>query len=251
MTLTNKVCIVTGGGSGIGEATAVRMAGEGARLVLVGRTKSKLEAVARRIEAEGGTAGVHALDVGDRESVCEMAARVLDAHVRIDVLVNSAGHSSPHRRLLSTTPEEVRTVIDSNLVGTIYCTQAVVPAMLEAGEGTIVNVSSLAGVNPGLLGGMVYGAAKAAVINFTRFFNEEFKSTAIRASVVIPGEVDTPIIDGRPVVPDDAARATMVTAEDVAEAIALIARLPQKTAVPELIIRPTLVRDISKEILGA
>lgn len=248
MSLQNKVCIITGGGSGIGRSAALMMAREGARVMLAGRTASKVEEVKKEIESAGGAAGAFALDVADHEAVHRMVATVLDAYGRIDILVNNAGHSSPHRMLLTTTPEEVRSVIDSNLVGTVFCAQAVVPAMLKARQGTIINVASLAGVNPGMLGGMIYSAAKAAVINFTGYLNTELKNTGIRASVVIPGEVDTPILDKRPVPPSAQARATMVTAEDVAEAIMLIARLPQRTAIPELIIRPTMQRDTSKEV---
>ncbi len=247
MALDGKVCIVTGGGSGIGRATAIQMAGEGARLVLVGRTQSKVASVAAEIESTRGTARSYGLDVADFAAVQAMVSDVVDAFGRIDVLVNNAGHSSPRRRLLTSTPEDVRRVIDSNLVGTIYCTQAVVPTMLKAGAGTIINVSSLAAKTPGLLGGMTYGAAKAGVVNFTEFLNAEFFGGELRASVIIPGEVDTPILEGRPVVPNAEARATMVMAEDVAEAITLIACLPHKSNIPELTIRPTTVRDISQE----
>ncbi len=247
MALDNQVCIITGGGSGMGKATAFTMAQEGAKVVLFGRTESKVAAVAEEVRDQGGTARAYGVDVADHGAVFDAIGNTLDAFGRVDVLVNSAGHSSPHRKLLTTTPEEVQSVIDSNLVGTIYCTQAVMPAMLEADSGTIVNISSLAGVTPGLLGGMIYSAVKAAVINFTGFLNDEYKDTGVRASCVIPGEVDTPILDNRPVVPDAAARATMVTSEDVAEAITLIARLPQKSNIPELVIRPTTARDMTEE----
>ncbi len=248
MALDNQVCIITGGGSGIGRATALAMAEEGAKVVLFGRTETKVAAVAEEIREQGGTAKAYGLNVADHAAVFDAVGHSLDAFGRMDVLVNNAGHSSSNRRLLTTTPDDIRSVVDSNLVGTIYCTQAVMPAMLEANIGTIVNVSSMAALNPGLLGGMIYSAAKAAVINFTEFLNEEFKDTGVRASVVIPGEVDTPILNNRPVVPDAAARATMVTSEEVAEAITLIARLPQKSNVPELVIRPTYVRDVSGEV---
>ena len=246
MSLKDKVCIVTGGGSGIGRSSALMMAAEGAKVVLVGRTASKVEDVKAEVASAGGVAEAFALDVADHEGVKRMAASVLEKFGRVDVLENSAGHSSPHRRLLSTPPEEIRSVVDSNLVGTIFCTQAVMPSMLEAGEGTIINVSSLAGSNPGLVGGMVYSAAKAAVINFTGFLNVEFRNTGVRASVVIPGEIDTPILEKRPIPPSAEARTTMATAEDVAEAITLIARLPQRASIPELTIRPTMLRDISE-----
>ncbi len=155
MTLENKVCVITGGGSGIGMAAAMQMAAEGASVVLAGRTASKVEAAQKQIESAGGAAMAYGLDVADYKGVQKMAKAVLDRFGRIDVLVNNAGHSSPHRRLLSTTPEEIRAVIDSNLVGTIYCSQAFVPAMLEAKSGTIINVASMAGKSPGLLGGMI------------------------------------------------------------------------------------------------
>ena len=122
--------------------------------------------------------------------------------------------------------------MESNFLGTIYCTQAVVPTMTEAGEGTIINVASVAGVNPSGLGGMIYSAVKAAVINFTGFLNSDLRNTGIRAGVVIPGEVDTSILDKRPVPPSKDARSTMVTSEDTAEAITLIAGLPVRTNIP-------------------
>ena len=248
MSLRDKVCILTGGGDGIGRGTALMMAREGTKMALVGRTASKVEAVKAEIEAEGGTADAFGLDVSDFDGVRQMVEAVLERYGRVDILINCAGHSSPHRKLLTTTPEEIHGVIDSNLVGTIFCTQAVIPSMVEAKTGTIINISSMAGVQPGLMGGMVYSAAKAAVINFTEFINTEFKNTGVRASVVIPGEVDTPILDKRPVPPSDEARATMVTVEDTAEAITLIARLEDRTTIPELIIRPTYQRDSSKEV---
>ena len=247
MSLQNKICIITGGGSGIGRASAIQMAAEGAVAVVVGRTLSKVEAVRDEIAANGGAAQAYGVDVGDEDGVRRMVEEILDARGAIDVLVNNAGHSSPRRMLLTTTAEDLRSVYESNLVGSVFCSQAVVPSMKKAGRGTIINVSSMAGVSASPLAGMSYSAAKAAVINFTAFLNAELRNTGIRASVVIPGEVDTPILDGRPVVPDAQARQTMVTAEDTAEAITLIARLPQRAAIPELIIRPTWLRDTSGE----
>ena len=247
MSLQNKICIITGGGSGIGRASAIQMASEGAVAVVVGRTASKVEAVRDEIAANGGAAQAYGVDVGDEDGVRRMVEEILDERGAIDVLVNNAGHSSPRRMLLTTTAEDLRSVYESNLVGSVFCSQAVVPSMKKAGRGTIINVSSMAGVSASPLAGMSYSAAKAAVINFTAFLNAELRNTGIRASVVIPGEVDTPILDGRPVVPDAEARQTMVTAEDTAEAITLIARLPQRAAIPELIIRPTWLRDTSGE----
>ena len=248
MTLKNKVCLITGGGSGIGRATANKMAKEGARIIVVGRTQTKIDETVSSIKKDGGYASGYATDVSDQALVDALVTSVIQEHSKIDLLLNNAGHSSKHRRLTTTTATEIQSVIDSNLIGTIYCSQAVVPYMISAEEGTIINVASIAGLSPSNLGGMIYSAVKAAVINFTGFLNDDLKNTGIRASVVIPGEVDTPILDNRPIPPDENARAKMVTAEDTAEAISMIARLPLRTNIPELQIRPTFIRDNSGEI---
>ena len=248
MTLKNKVCLITGGGSGIGRATANKMAKEGARIIVVGRTQTKIDETVSGIKKDGGYASGYATDVSDQALVDDLVSSVIQEHSKIDLLLNNAGHSSKHRRLTTTTATEIQSVIDSNLIGTIYCSQAVVPHMISAEEGTIINVASIAGLSPSNLGGMIYSAVKAAVINFTGFLNDDLKNTGIRASVVIPGEVDTPILDNRPIPPDENARAKMVTAEDTAEAISMIARLPLRTNIPELQIRPTFIRDNSWEI---
>ncbi len=249
MKLKNQVCIITGGGSGIGRDAAIKMAQEGAKVVIIGRTESKLDAVKTEVETVGGIAVSCTLDVSDYDAVLQMANDVHDNFGKIDILVNNAGHSSHNRRLLNTTPEEVRSVVDSNLIGTFFCTQAVVPAMLKAKSGTIINISSLAAVTPGPFSGFAYGAAKAGVINFTEFLNNDLRNTGIRASVIIPGEVATPILDNRPIPPDDDARTMMVDVAETSEAILLIATLPPRSNIPELVIRPTMHRDMAGEVV--
>ncbi len=249
MKLKDQVCIITGGGSGIGRDATIKMVQEGAKVVIIGRTESKLDAVKTEVEAAGGTVVSWTLDVSDYDAVQQMANDVLDNFGKIDILVNNAGHSSHNRRLLNTTPEEVRSVVDSNLIGTFFCTQAVVSAMLKAKSGTIINISSLAAVTPGPFSGFAYGAAKAGVINFTEFLNNDLRNTGIRASVIIPGEVATPILDNRPIPPDDDARTMMVDVAETSEAIMLIATLPPRSNIPELVIRPTMHRDMAGEVV--
>jgi NADP-dependent 3-hydroxy acid dehydrogenase YdfG len=240
MTLKDQVCIISGGGSGIGRATAIRMAEDGGKIALIGRTSSKLQKVQAEIEGAGGRATTHALDITDFEATQAMVNDVLREFGRIDVLVNCAGDISRHRTLLETTVEDINLTLDSNVKGTMILSQAVVPQMLATCSGTIINVSSVVGVTPSLISGVAYSAAKAAVINFTQYLNREFVNTGIRACVVLPGEVDTPFLDKRSNPPARDARKMMVAAEDVAEAIALMARLPQRAMIPELVIRPTL-----------
>ena len=251
MRLEEQVCIITGGGSGIGRGAALTMAEEGATVVIIGRTASKLASVEAEIAITqvSGTTVSYTLDVSDYNAVEAMVADVLEKFGQIDVLVNNAGHSSHNRRLLNTTPEEVRSVIDSNLIGTFFCTQAVVPAMLKAKSGTIINISSLAAVTPGPFSGFAYGAAKAGVINFTEFLNADLRNTGIRASVVVPGEVATPILDKRPIPPDTEARTLMVDVDETSAAILLIATLPQRSNIPELVIRPTMHRNMVGEVV--
>ena len=248
MILDRKVCMVTGAGSGIGRTTALHMAREGATLVLVGRTEGKVASVAELIQAQGGTATAYGLDVSDRDSIVSMVDQVEKIYGRIDVLLNNAGHSSPHRRLLNTPPEEIESVISSNLLGTIYCSQAVLPGMLKRDSGTIINVASMAGIEPGLMGGMIYSTVKASIIAFTKFLNSEFAKTNIRATVVSPGEIETPALDRRPVPPNEEGRKTISGPEEVSELLVTIVGLPQRTAIPEVIIRPTFDRDRSEEM---
>jgi NADP-dependent 3-hydroxy acid dehydrogenase YdfG len=242
MSVQDKVCIITGGGSGIGRRAAQVMAAQGAKIALVGRTALKVEAVRDDIQSNGGDALAFGLDVADYDAVHHMVQHTLDAFGRIDVLVNSAGHSSHHRRILTTPPDEIRAVIDSNLVGSMYCTQAVLPTMLEAGDGIVINVASMAGVSTSYLGGMIYSSVKAAVIHFTRFLNFELTNTGVRASVLIPAEVDTPIMDNRPIPPTADDRTTMIGVDECVEALTMIAGLPKRSTISELTIKPTIQR---------
>jgi NADP-dependent 3-hydroxy acid dehydrogenase YdfG len=189
-----------------------------------------------------------ALDVADADGLRVFVDEVVREFGRIDVLVNNAGQNSPRRRLLTTTPDEIRALFDANVLGAMFCTRAVLPSMRAAGKGTIVNVSSTAALEPGVLTGAAYSAAKAALENFTRYLAQETRNSGIRTCVVFPGEVDTPILEHRAHPPDAAARATMLRSEDVAEAIALVLRLPARAAITELVIKPTHLRSVDAEL---
>ncbi len=246
--MVGPVCIITGAGSGFGRAAALKLAALGWRLVLVGRTASKLEAVKREIESCGGVALVQPCDVGDYAATRRVAQATLKAFGRIDALVNNAGSNFKNLTTLTIRPEEAEEVARVHFLGPIFFTQAVLPAMLRQASGTIINVSSRGATHPGPIAGPAYCGAKAALINFTHHFNAELKNTGLRACAIVPGEGDTPILETRWVVPDAAARATMMAAEDVGDAIVLAATLPSRAVIEELHIRPTLQRDMSAEI---
>lgn len=243
------VCIVTGAGTGIGEAASRMLADRGASVVLVGRTASRLERVRQAIEARGGAADARPCDVGDVDAVRGLADGVLRDYGRVDVLVNNAGASSHNRTTLRTTPDEAEAMMRVNLMGPFFLTQAVLPGMLARKQGTIVNVSSVAGTNPSRIGGAFYGAVKAGLLNFTRYLNVELENSGVRACCILPGEVDTPAMENRPVVPDAEARSTMLAAEDVAEAILLATASPHRSLVEEITVRPTYRRDMSREMM--
>lgn len=246
--LDGKVAIVTGGGSGIGRVTAAMLAAEGAHVAVCGRRKEPLDVVVAEIEQAGGRAVARACDLEDTAAARELAAWAIAALGRVDILVNNAGHSSRVRSIRWVGDDEWNSVLAVNLTGVWALTQAVLPGMLERGEGTIITVSSASAFRPGLIGGAPYGAAKAAVRNLMGHINAELRDRGIRATTILPAEVDTPILEERPVPPDAASRATMMQPEDVASAILLCALMPARTVVEEIVMSPTADRDRRTEI---
>ncbi len=182
MRLKKKICIVTGAAQGIGAATCVRLAAEGAVIV----------ACDRRTDGLHEAWEWHAVDVTDRVSVDLMVAAVLARHGRIDVLVNNAGITKD-ARLVKMTLAQFDDVIDVNLRGVFHCAQAVAPAMVERGSGVILNASSVVGIY-GNFGQTNYAAAKFGVIGFTKTWSRELGPKGVRVNAVAPGFVATPIL---------------------------------------------------------
>jgi NADP-dependent 3-hydroxy acid dehydrogenase YdfG len=246
--LEGAVAVVTGGGSGIGEAAAVALAREGADVALVGRRREPLEEVAALVGREGRRALPVALDVADADAVQRLAAEVVDSFGRVDVLVNSAGINVPRRDLASLSVEDWHRVLQINLTGTYLTTNAFLPAMRSRRAGTVVNISSMAGYRPSALTGPAYNAAKAGVNSLTESVNMAERRNGIRACVICPGEVATPILENRPVPPSAEARATMLQPEDIADTVVFVATLPQRAHVELLTIYPTEQRDWGAEL---
>jgi NADP-dependent 3-hydroxy acid dehydrogenase YdfG len=249
--LKNKICLVTGAGTGIGRATAVALAAEGAITVLVGRRRELLDEVAATIAAAGGTAHVAPAAIDDPAQVAALVDGVRERVGPVDVLVNVAGASSKTRNARWIPDDEWDEVVRVNLTAVFTLTRAVLPDMLARGGGTVITVSSIAALRPNLLGGAAYGAAKAGVVNFTSYLHATYRGDGIRATSILPGEVDTPILDSRPLPPSAQQRATMLQPEDVAAAVLLAASLPQRAVVEELVIAPTHQRDTSGDLEAA
>ncbi len=249
--LEGRTALVTGGGTGIGRATALRFALEGASVVVSGRRLEPLEAVVSEIEAAGGSAWARSADMEDPEAVQGLAAAVLDRHPTVDILVHNAGHSSRVRSTRYISRQEWDSVIAVNATGPAMLTRALLPAMLDHGGATVIMVSSVAAIRPGVMAGTAYGAAKAASRNYVMGLGAELRQLGIRATSVLPGEVDTPILDHRPRPPSDEERAGMMAADDIAEAILTAAALPERTVIEEMVLMPTKLRDYSADIAAA
>lgn len=249
--LTDQVCVVTGAGTGIGRATAELFARDGAVVVLVGRRMAPLELVANEVRAAGGRPLIKSADLTDGPQADEVISFVLEELGRVDVLINNAGFSSRVRSVRYVSPADWDAVFKVNMEAVFRLTQAALPGMLERRGGTIVNVSSLAALKPGILGGAPYSAAKAAVRAFSHGLNSELRDQGVRSTVILPGEVDTPILDGRPLPPSAESRRLMMQPLDVARCIHLAAALPARSVIEELVVTPSCPRDMTEELAAA
>jgi NADP-dependent 3-hydroxy acid dehydrogenase YdfG len=241
------VAIVTGAGTGIGRASAIALAAEGARVALSGRRAGPLEEVAGVIRQGGGEALVVPGDVSKSEDVDRLMDTVVGRWGRIDVLFSNAGINTNRRNIFDISLEDWRAVVDINLSGSFYCARKALETMRRQQSGTIINLVSGAGKRAGALAGVAYSASKAGQASLTQSINAEERAFNIRACSIFPGEVDTPIMEDRPVVPPAEARATMLQPEDVAEAVVLVAALPARATIEEIVIRPTVQRSTAGE----
>jgi NADP-dependent 3-hydroxy acid dehydrogenase YdfG len=246
--LAGKVAIITGAGTGIGRSTALAFAGEGADLVIAGRRTAPLEAVALEVKKIGGKAIVHSVDLEDGDAAAAVTDVAIANFGRVDILVNNAGHGSKGRSMLHIGKKEWDSVHKINVEAVFRLTQTAVRDMVKRGEGTVITVSSIAALTPGPLGGAAYSSAKAASYNMMRGMYGDLREKGIRACTILPGEVNTPILDNRPLPPSEEARETMMHPDDIAAAILLCAALPLRTQVQEIVLLPTQPRDTSEEL---
>jgi NADP-dependent 3-hydroxy acid dehydrogenase YdfG len=246
--LTGKVAIVTGAGSGMGRQIARLLALQGAQVVAVGRSAEALEETRELVVAADGGVWAYPADITDAASMSGLVEWVHATLGPVDILVNNAGANCRVMNPQWLPDEQWNEVLDVNLTAVFRLSKLVLPDMLGCGEGTIVTVSSLAAVNPGLLGGAAYGAAKAGARNFMTFLHNTFRADGLRAITVLPGEADTPILENRPRPPEASERVAMLAPEDVAEAVVLAVTLPARACAQEIVVCPTRQRDTSADV---
>jgi short-subunit dehydrogenase len=234
---TEQYALITGAGSGIGKATALAFAKVGINLVLVGRTRSKLEAVATAAETKGISAQVHSLDLAQVQQVCDRIAAIVQSLPHLDILVNNAGmgYTNP---LSDTSLQDWQRVIDLNLTSVFQCIQGVLPTMRRQQGGSIINVTSIAAHQTFPNWG-AYCVSKHGLMALSKALAQEERPYGIRVMTVSPGSVNTPLWDTE-TVEADFDRNAMLSPEMVAESIRHVALMPAAAVVEDLVLMPNV-----------
>ena len=233
--MTSDIALVTGATAGIGRAIAWALGRAGYSVGVTARTASTVDALVEALAAEGIAAAGRAADVADPGQVAALLEHVAAILGPVDTLVNNAGVLIP-KPFVDLTLEEWDRTFATNVRGVAVATRAVLPGMIAAGKGDIVNVASLAGKN-GVPGAAAYSAAKHAVLGFSRSLMLEVRKHGVRVIAVCPGSVDTPMMRNQSVFRPNLDQ--ILKADDVAATVVEALSLPRRAMVSELDIRPS------------
>ena len=228
---------ITGAGTGIGRAMALRFAAEGAVVTLTGRRREPLEAVAREIEGAGGRARVAPADVLDRDVLAGLVDALVAETGSLDVVANNAGVNIANRHWSQLDPKSWDELIDINVKGALNVIAAALPTMRDQGGGLILNTASWAGRFYSDVSGVAYGASKHALMSINASLNAEEGKYGIRATALCPAEVATPLLQNRADW-SEAFAAQAIQPEDLAETAVHVAKLPARIAVHEIVVAP-------------
>lgn len=234
----SKNAIITGAGTGVGRHIAIQLSAAGWNLTLTGRTEKTLKETIELSGANNTNCQTVIGSVADESFVKELVRKAEDKFGLTEVLVNSAGTNTPERTLDVLSLKDYHDLINTNLHGSYYAIQAVLPSMREAKSGTIVNIVSDAALWGMPLAGAAYTVSKFGLRGLTQAINAEENKNGIRACGVLPGEIDTPILKLRPSEPTAEHKASMLRPEDVAACAKLAIDLPPRAVVQELLVRP-------------
>jgi NADP-dependent 3-hydroxy acid dehydrogenase YdfG len=234
------VAVVTGAGSGVGRATALKFVSEGWQVALLGRHAESLAGTISlaRVPAQKRLAAL-VCDLGKPASIDESAGEILRRFERVDVLVNAAGSNVPRRSLAELSRADYVSIMDANVNGVFQLVQAFLPVMRKQGSGTVVNIGSEAGRLASAKAGAAYVISKFGLTGFTQTINAEERANGIRACCIFPGDIDTPLLNKRPIPPPPEARTRMMQPDDIAACVWFAATLPARTTVEEILVRPT------------
>ena len=238
VTLLNQKVLVIGASSGIGRETAAMFAREGARVMASARRGDRLEQLKTELAGEGFAIETLAADASKAEDMAHLAQETQKRFGGIDILVYVTGTNTPDRAMQRLTVDIWDMMIAVNLNGAYYATRAVLPQMRERKAGHLIFVSSISGQVPDV-SGAAYQASKRGMLGLAHAIRVEEKENGIRTCVIMPGLVETEILERRPVKPGPEVLAKALQPVDVAEAVLAVAKLPPRAAVPELQILPT------------
>lgn len=240
--LSDKIIVITGASSGLGEVTARWLASQGAKVVIGARRMDRIEAVVRDIQSAGGEAIGVKMDITVRQDVENLVQTALKKFNRVDVIVNNSG-IMPIAPLVALKVDEWDRMIDVNIKGLLYGVAAVLPAMQRQGQGHIINIASVAGIKVFAPGGTVYSATKFAVRAITEGLRAELKAHNIRTTAISPGVVATELPESSS---EEATREYLrdlykiaIPSDSIARAIAYAIEQPEAVDINEIVIRPT------------
>lgn len=231
--LENKVVWVTGAGRGIGRAIAEAFGKEKTMLALSSRTADEIKSVAESIGENGGKACPFPCDVSSEADVNSTVNKIEKTLGNINILINNAGVAM-FMPLVETSVEDFDLMVNINLKGVFLCTKRVLPSMIEQKKGHIVNIVSVAGIQP-FSGSSAYCASKYGMMGLTAVTREEVREYGIKVTAVLPGAVDTPIWNN---IEGDFDRSKMMPPEDIAQAVISACKQSNKTLIEDIIIRP-------------
>ena len=237
---TTRTALITGAGSGIGRGIAEALDAIGLRLALVGRDPFKLDETRSKLSQKGGPTLTASCDVADRAQVEAMVETVLGAFGAIDVLVCNAGMNVRNRRLDVLDPADWDRMIATNLTGAFNLVHHVLPSMRERKSGLVIQIDSVSGKRTSVLGGIGYSASKFGQAALGLGIGREEGPNGIRSTVIYPGEVNTPILDARPVPVPAERKEAILQPSDLGAAVRFLVELHPRVNVPELIIKPTV-----------
>ena len=233
---TQLRAIITGASSGIGKATALAFAKSGIELAVVSRSSEKLEAVVNAVQEAGVKAKAYPIDLAEVSTIKERLSAIAEDFGAIDILVNNAGMGYTNS-LANTSLADWQQVIDLNLTSVFQCIQGILPQMRKRGMGTIINVASIAAYNAFPEWG-AYSVSKAGVVALTKTLATEERANGIRAVIISPGSVNTPIWD-TDTVKADLNREAMLTPEIIAQSILHAVLLPSQAVIEEMTVMPS------------